>query len=156
MTQHDDNATGVSRRTLFKTAGVGGAALAVGAAPAANALDLGGATTALPLMLARVWATTREQKVLRGEFDDTHNVFSDGSIEVLLWPGDLPRLVASGLRHQVTVKDLVARDASCAPPPRVAPRSSPRSRASAPTTACPTTSSPTCATSRRASPPWPG
>ncbi len=62
-------------------------------------------------MLARVWAPAARRRLL-ADFDDTHNVFADGSVEYLLWPGDLARLRATGLRHVITVPDVVARDAA--------------------------------------------
>lgn len=104
---------GLSRRSLLRTAGAVAAVGAVaGGVPAlaAGPLGSGGAGSAEPLQLARVWAVTRAQQKALAGFDDTHNVFEDGSIEVLLWPGDLARLKASGLRHAITVPDLVARD----------------------------------------------
>lgn len=63
------------------------------------------------LRLARVWWSGPEEGWLLGTFDDTHHVWDDGSVEVLLWPGDLQRLQASGLRHEVLVEDVLARDA---------------------------------------------
>lgn len=117
MTQTPDTADapapGLSRRSLFRTAGAVAAVGAVaGGVPAlaAGPLGSGGPGSVEPLQLARVWAVTRaQQKALVG-FDDTHNVFEDGSIEVLLWPGDLVRLKATGLRFEITVPDLIARD----------------------------------------------
>jgi murein tripeptide amidase MpaA len=102
----------LSRRGLFRTAGVAGAAVAVASAGTASAVSLQeqqavGSTEAL--QLARVWFGQDEQALLEG-FDDTHEVYDDGSIQVLLWPGDLARLQATGLRHQVQVADLIARD----------------------------------------------
>ena len=118
MTQHDDTTSdaapsGMSRRNLFRTAGVAGAAVAVAGAGTASAVSLretelaGGVLE--PLKLARVWFN-RDQQSLLGGFDDTHEVYEDGSIQVLLWPGDLAKLQATGLRHTVQVADLVARD----------------------------------------------
>jgi hypothetical protein len=107
----------VHRRTVLKAMGIGLGSVAVaGPARAAGLLEPG-----QKLQLARVWAPTiAKQKLLSG-FDDTHNVFDDGSIEILLWPGDLERLQATGLRYEVTVEDLVARDrtlrANAAPRP---------------------------------------
>ncbi|MFP5309991.1 MAG: M14 family zinc carboxypeptidase [Actinomycetes bacterium] len=121
----------VTRRNLLKGAGLAGAALAAtaagpatsalgGSAPAAGAAAAGGAS-AEPLQLARVWAATPAQQALLSAFDDTHVVFEDGSIEVLLWPGDLARLRATGLRHLVTVEDVAARDAALLSQPDVRP-----------------------------------
>jgi hypothetical protein len=111
-----------TRRELLRRAGIGAGAVAVTTAvpaAAAGALEgtvagaAGGAAAAggQKLMLARVWFTAAQQ-VLVGEFDDTHNIFDDGSIELLLWPGDLARLTATGLRFEITVPDLIARDAA--------------------------------------------
>jgi hypothetical protein len=108
----------VHRRTVLKAMGAGLGAVAVaGPARAAGLLGEG-----QKLQLARVWAPTLAQQKLLGSFDDTHNVFADGSIEILLWPGDLQRLRSTGLKHAVTVTDLVARDraARAAAPPRPA------------------------------------
>ena len=99
-------ARGLSRRTLFRSAGAVAAVGAVGVGlPAAAS---GGASAVEPLRLAKVWAATRAQQKLLVGFDDTHNVFPDGAIEFLLWPGDLARLKATGLRFEVTVPDLIA------------------------------------------------
>ena len=106
--------SGLSRRALFRTAGAAAAVASVGAGTAAvaatgSAPEL--AATALePLRLARVWAVGRAQQTLLSGFDDTHVVHADGAVELLLWPGDLARLTATGLRFQVDVQDLVARD----------------------------------------------
>lgn len=107
-----------TRRSFLQTSGTAVGALAVGlaTAPAAGALeglatDRATAVTSQVLQLARVWVD-RDSAALIGEFDDTHNVFDDGSVELLLWPGDLARLVQTGLRFEITVTDLVARDAA--------------------------------------------
>jgi hypothetical protein len=120
----------LSRRQLLKTAGVGAGALALGAMPAAAATGqalagggrtvLGGGIGGEALRLARVWPTTPAQWAAIWSFDDTHARFDDGSIELLLWPGDLPRLDNLGLRYRITVQDLIARDRALresAPPP---------------------------------------
>jgi hypothetical protein len=99
---------GLSRRSLFRTAG---AVAAVGAvAGGLPALASGGTGSVEPLRLARVWAVTRSHQRLLTGFDDTHDVFADGSIEVLLWPGDLARLKTTGLRYAITVPDLIAHE----------------------------------------------
>ncbi|MCW2616835.1 MAG: Carboxypeptidase precursor [Frankiales bacterium] len=113
--------TGISRRSLFRTAGAVAAVGAIGAGTAAraagpSALD---PTAVEPLRLARVWAVGRSQLAQLAGFDDTHVVHPDGAVEVLLWPGDLARLRATGLRFQVDVDDLVARDAALPRVPRV-------------------------------------
>ena len=108
-----------SRRSFLKALGLGGAtaALGTGFAPAvtrtaetAVARVAGGDTTGL-LQLARVWPTRRTAHII-GEFDDTHVVFDDGSVELLLWPGDEERLRASNLRFEITERDVIGRDAA--------------------------------------------
>ncbi|HWH27457.1 MAG TPA: M14 family zinc carboxypeptidase [Mycobacteriales bacterium] len=112
-----DSTGGVSRRGLLKgaTAGLGLFALA-GPAGAGTLLGTGTASRVAGasdvLSLARVWVTTREEGALLSLFDDTHHVFEDGSYEVLLWPGDLARLQAANLRFEITVADVIARDAA--------------------------------------------
>lgn len=104
----------LSRRQLLAGAGAGAGALALGLPAAASAgarvssMVLGADGAAGALMLARVWPGSTPG--LLSAFDDTHNVFDDGSVEVLLWPGDLVRLQQTGMRHAVTVADVVARD----------------------------------------------
>jgi hypothetical protein len=109
----DIGSSGISRRGFVKgaTAGLGLTALAGSAAadllPATASRTVGAHDV---LRMARVWVTSREEGALLALFDDTHHVFDDGSYEVLLWPGDLARLKASGLRFDITVEDVVARD----------------------------------------------
>ena len=122
------DAARVSRRTLLRRGVVAGSTLAVGtrlgapaaAAPAPTGL-VAAADVSQPLRLARVWVG--EQGVPAG-LDATHKTFVDGSVEVLLWPGDLQRLEATGLRFTVTTPDIqaaqgatVARPAGLAPQP---------------------------------------
>jgi hypothetical protein len=114
--------TNISRRSLLKGAGLAGLGLgALGAGPAGSTLgSLGAAPGSRTvgaddvLRLARVWWRGPEEGALLATFDDTHHVFDDGSVEVLLWPGDLARLQATGMRHEVTVADVLARDARAA------------------------------------------
>ncbi|HVM00820.1 MAG TPA: M14 family zinc carboxypeptidase [Egibacteraceae bacterium] len=113
----------VSRRALLRGAGITLGAVALGGPVGARGLvggvsgAVGGATGVSHavaagdvLRLARVWPGGLEGAALLAGFDDTHRMFDDGSVEVLLWPGDLERLVASGLRFDVTVEDVIARD----------------------------------------------
>ena len=118
----DRTERGFSRRDLLRRAGIGAgtiagaAALGPAAPAAANALGVGAAPAAdgsLPqgkFQLARVWFRRGVDDAVVAQFDDTHNVFDDGSIEVLVWPGDLDKLTSSGLRFQITVPDVEARD----------------------------------------------
>lgn len=111
---------GISRRSLLRTAGLGAGAVAVGRAlpgqaavagtgAASSAVSGGAGALTEPLMLARVWADRKSIQKPAG-FDDTHVVYPDGSVQYLLWPGDLAKLPASGLRHEIHVADLVAHD----------------------------------------------
>ncbi len=103
-----------SRRSFLRTSGLAAGAMTLGVAGPAAALDgLGtdrvAAAATETMKLARVWLT-RETAHLADGFDDTHRSFGDGSYEFLLWPGDLGRLAQTGLRYEITVPDLVARD----------------------------------------------
>lgn len=110
-----EGTNGLSRRGFMKAAGAGiGLTALAGPAGAAELLSRGalgkvaGATDVL--QMARVWWSGPEDAMLLSAFDDTHHIFDDGSVEVLLWPGDLARLKATNLRFDVTVTDVVARD----------------------------------------------
>jgi hypothetical protein len=54
------------------------------------------------LSFARVRPRTAKQAALLASFDDTHRVLADGTVELLLWPGDRARLAALGIDHEVT------------------------------------------------------
>jgi murein tripeptide amidase MpaA len=104
------------RRSFLRGLGVAAGAAAVQGSAVAGALEGTAAARTIaaaetPLMLARVWID-RATSHLIGGFDDTHYVWDDGSVELLLWPGDLGRLAATGLRYEVTVNDVAARDAA--------------------------------------------
>jgi hypothetical protein len=108
-----------SRRSFLRSASLAAGAIAVGVAGPAAALtgspldalgtDRVTAAADRTLRLARIWFTP-ETAHLAGEFDDTHRSFGDGSYEFVLWPGDLARVLQHGLRHHITVEDLLARD----------------------------------------------
>jgi hypothetical protein len=108
-------ATRISRRSLLRQAGVAAGALAIGgtlpagAAPAAARAGVTGGAGGTLLQLARVWVDQSTAHLLN-DFDDTHTVFDDGSVELLLWPGDRAKLTATGLRYEITVPDLIAHD----------------------------------------------
>lgn len=70
--------------------------------------------------LARVWVDRHTAYRLDG-FDDTHNVYDDGSVELLLWPGDEARLRATNLRYEITEDDLLGRDLALFSRPAVRP-----------------------------------
>jgi len=103
----------ITRRQALRAGGMGLGALALsrymGAGPA-NAAE----TASAPLRLARVRPRSASQAMALMRFDDTHRRFSDGSIEILLWPGDAARLDALGIPYRIAVPDLVARDAELA------------------------------------------
>jgi hypothetical protein len=112
-----DTSPRLNRRDLLRAAGVGlGVTALTGAAgmlPAAGRPVLGGGIGGgEPLRLARVWPATPAQAAALWTFDDTHMGWADGSVELLLWPGDLARLDGLGIRYQITVDDLAARDAA--------------------------------------------
>ena len=114
-----DGANGISRRGFVKGTTAGISLAALGGTAGASALGGVLPTTASRtvgandvLSMARVWIASREQGALLSLFDDTHHIFDDGSYEVLLWPGDLARLTASNLRFEITVQDVIARDAA--------------------------------------------
>ena len=57
-----------------------------------------------------------EAALLMNSFDETHNHGTD-HIELLTWPGDLARLQDLGVDYEITVPDVVARDAALADGP---------------------------------------
>lgn len=73
----------------------GAIAAAPTAADAATVLARGGG------VLARVRPTTAAQLALMPLLDDTHRTFEDGSVEIVLWQGDLERLAEVGLDHRL-------------------------------------------------------
>ena len=97
----------ITRRELFRRGALTGAGLAAAAALPSRALAAEARTPSDgPLQLARVWPG---RGGLPSGLDETHRVFDDGSIEVLLWPGDLERVRAAGGRLAITEPDVVAR-----------------------------------------------
>ena len=95
----------MSRRDLLRRGAF--AAGAVAAAPILGGVrPVLGATPAIPvvadnLSFARAWARTAKQAAALAAFDDTHMVFPDGSVELLLWPGDRRKLDALGVDYQI-------------------------------------------------------
>lgn len=93
----------LTRRALLRRS-----ALAAGVVAAAPLLDLpafGAAQgTTVPgemLRFARVRPRTPRQALLLADFDDTHRLLADGSMELLLWPGDAARLQRLGIDHEI-------------------------------------------------------
>jgi hypothetical protein len=116
---------GISRRSLLRRAAWGAGAVAAGGllAGPASAGSFGPATAAaLPaqgLRFARVRPTSVRQLAALAAFDETHAVLPDGSMELLLWPGDEKRLKATGVDYQVFAprEDVAARSTGLAPQP---------------------------------------
>ena len=77
-----------------------------------------GRTDPARLMLVRVQVDSLEEagRLLSG-FDETHN-HAHGEVELLLWPGDLAELDATGLDYEVVTEDVVAHDAAQAAAPK--------------------------------------
>ncbi len=106
----------LSRRAVLRAAGLSAGVLAASTVlPAGTAQALAAAAPQAvaapePWRIARVSAAGPRRAVLLANFDDTHNVFADGDVEILLWPGDLARLDQTGLRYEITVPDVMARD----------------------------------------------
>jgi hypothetical protein len=91
-------------RRIFLIALAG--ALIAGMAPVGH--TEGGAQETL--MLARVQVDNRAAAdYLMSNFDETHN-HAVGVIELLLWPGDLQRLEATGLGYEIVEDDVVSAD----------------------------------------------
>ena len=95
----------LTRRDLLRRGAVTGAALTAGTVlggtrPVFGATPLQHAV-ADNLSFARVWARTARQARALAAFDDTHMVHPDGSMELLLWPGDRRKLDALGVDYQI-------------------------------------------------------
>jgi Zinc carboxypeptidase len=88
------------RRSALTAGGLAAASVLGGAQPVFGAVAPS-AVGADMLSYARVWARTPRQAAALAWFDETHAVHADGSIEVLLWPGDRKRLDALGVDYRV-------------------------------------------------------
>ena len=95
----------LTRRDLLRrsaiTAGGLAAASTLGGANPVFAATPPAPVTADNLSFARVWPATRRQAAALAAFDETHAIHADGSMELLLWPGDRKRLDALGVDYQV-------------------------------------------------------
>lgn len=107
--QRVDTRRALSRRRFLSSGAAAAvaapAALAgIAAAPAIPGVDRAG-TVALdrttPMQRARVSALPPGLGL-----DTTHRIFTDGSVEVLLWPGDLARVQAAGVAVELLDADL--------------------------------------------------
>lgn len=96
--------TGLTRRSLLRRSALGAGVIA--AAPVLERTALGAATgTTVPgemLAYARVRPRTLKQALALAEFDDTHRLLADGTMELLLWPGDATRLRKLGVDFEIT------------------------------------------------------
>lgn len=96
--------TGLSRRALLRRGAIGAGVIA--AAPMLERASFGaaGGTTVPGEMLsyARVRPRTLKQALALAHFDDTHTLLADGTLELLLWPGDEARLRKLGVDYEVT------------------------------------------------------
>ena len=106
----------ITRRSFLGGSLAAAGLTTLGSAAAASALGIDSAATTAALQsarevlqIARVYISRDTAHLLNG-FDDTHEV-GDGWVEVLLWPGDLAKLVETGLRYDITVPDVALRDA---------------------------------------------
>ena len=66
--------------------------------------------TARPMIVVAHPASQSETAYLMSNFDETHN-HAPGEIELLLWPGDLAELDATGIDYHVVTEDLSADEA---------------------------------------------
>ena len=94
----------LSRRSLLRRGAITAGALA--ATPLTGMKPVFAGTPAIPaaadnLSFARVWARTARQAAALATFDDTHAMHADGSIELLLWPGDRRKLDAIGVEYEL-------------------------------------------------------
>jgi hypothetical protein len=95
----------ISRRDLLRRGALTGAALTAGSL-LGGVKPVFGATPGIPvvadnLSFARVWPRTARELAAMSSFDDTHMLFGDGSLELLLWPGDRRKLDALGVDYQL-------------------------------------------------------
>ena len=93
----------LTRRALLRRTALGAGLVA--AAPLLDLPAFGAApVTTVPgemLSFARVRPRTLRQALQLADFDDTHRLLPDGSMELLLWPGDETRLRKLGLDYEV-------------------------------------------------------
>lgn len=99
------SSAGFTRRALLRRSAVGAGVIA--AAPLLERAALGASGTGLTvpgemLSYARVRPRTLKQALALASFDDTHALLADGSMELLLWPGDETRLRELGVDYTVT------------------------------------------------------
>jgi hypothetical protein len=94
--------SGLTRRTLLRRSAIGAGVIAAAPAMERMAAATGRTVPGAMLSYARVRPRTLKQALALAEFDDTHRLLADGTMELLLWPGDETRLKALGVDYQVT------------------------------------------------------
>lgn len=70
---------------------------------------LGRTDISRPMIVVAYPSSDAEAAVLMSRFDETHN-HAPGEIELLMWPGDLARLDATGIEYDIEITDLLERD----------------------------------------------
>lgn len=99
------SSSGLSRRSLLRRGALGAGVLAAGPTLTKAAFGADAVGRTVPgemLSYARVRPRTLKQALALAEFDDTHRLMADGTMELLLWPGDETRLKRLGVDYQVT------------------------------------------------------
>ncbi len=99
------SSSGLSRRSLLRRSALGAGVLAAGPTLTKAAFGADAVGRTVPgemLSYARVRPRTLQQALALAEFDDTHRLMADGTMELLLWPGDETKLKKLGVDYQVT------------------------------------------------------
>lgn len=99
------SSSGLSRRSLLRRGALGAGVLAAGPTLTRAALGADAVGRTVPgemLSYARVRPRNLKQALALAEFDDTHRLMADGTMELLLWPGDETKLKKLGVDYQVT------------------------------------------------------
>ena len=98
----------ISRRSLLRATALSLGAVGLGST-GAGALSVLPSSVKEVLSVAVARPRTAGHRAALARFDDTHAIV-DGGVELLLWPGDLARLQATGMPFEVTIPDLLAHD----------------------------------------------
>lgn len=99
------SSSGLSRRSLLRRGALGAGVLAAGPTLTRTAFGADAVGRTVPgemLSYARVRPRTLQQALALADFDDTHRLMADGTMELLLWPGDETKLKRLGVDYQVT------------------------------------------------------
>ena len=104
----------ISRRSFLRAAALSMGAIGMGATTAAaSTVSVLPSTLKDVLQVVVAFPRTDRHRAALANFDDTHAVV-DGGAELLLWPGDLARLQATGMPYEVRIADLLAHEAASA------------------------------------------